>query len=109
MISANIFDHLPDDLSNETLVTLLQATGLKIERIVSKGHTSPAVGWYDQTQHEWVMVVNGAAMIVFERGERVALTAGSYLDIPAYSKHKVIWTDPNVETIWMAVHYAGGE
>jgi len=28
-----------------------------------------------------------------------------YIEIPALQKHKVSWTDPDNETIWLAVRY----
>jgi len=31
--------------------------------------------------------------------------AGDYINIPAFKKHKVSWTLPNQESIWLAVHY----
>jgi len=30
---------------------------------------------------------------------------GSYVHIPAHCKHRVEWTDPDVETIWLAMYY----
>jgi hypothetical protein len=30
---------------------------VRIERIISHGHASPADFWYDQPQHEWVIVL----------------------------------------------------
>jgi len=35
----------------------------------------------------------------------VVLTAGDYLNIPAYIRHRVEWTAENEETIWLAVRY----
>jgi cupin 2 domain-containing protein len=102
---ANLFESLPEDISNEIFSELVRGDNIKIERIVSKGHSSPASGWYDQAEHEWVAVLKGAAKIAFENGEEVHLTAGSYLTIPAHTKHKVTWTIPDTETIWLAVHY----
>ena len=102
---ANLFESLPEDISNEIFSELVRGDNIKIERIVSHGHASPASGWYDQAEHEWVAVLKGAAKIAFENGEEVHLTAGSYLTIPAHTKHKVTWTTPDTETIWLAVHY----
>ena len=76
-----------------------------MERIISKGHISPATGWYDQSQAEWVIVLQGEAIITFENNKEYHLVVGSYLNIPAHTKHKVKWTIPETETIWLAVHY----
>lgn len=101
----NIFSDLPDDFAEEVFEVLASSDDLTIERIVSKGHTSPEKGWYEQEKHEWVMVIKGHAILTFEDGER-DLKAGDYVNIPAMQKHKVSWTDPEQETIWLAVHYS---
>ncbi len=103
--AANIFDGIPEQLDDEIIHTLLQKGDLTIERIVSKGHVSPASGWYDQAQDEWVMVLQGSAIITFEDAAEIELNIGDHLNIPAHCKHKVSWTDPKIETIWLAVHY----
>ena len=101
----NLFEFIPEKGSEELFSELVRGDNIKIERIVSKGHSSPASGWYDQAEHEWVAVLKGAAKIAFENGEEVHLTAGSYLTIPAHTNHKVTWTTPDTETIWLAVYY----
>ncbi|MGB3495969.1 MAG: cupin domain-containing protein [Elainellaceae cyanobacterium] len=101
----NLFEALPDNLNEEVFEVLTRGETTTIERIVSKGHTSPKTGWYDQEQHEWVVVLKGEALLAFEHGESVCLTEGSYINIPAHTKHRVEWTNPNCETIWLAVHY----
>jgi len=101
----NIFDNIPNDLTNEAFSELLKTDTVNIERIISKGHKSPEAGWYDQSQGEWLMLIQGSATLVFEDQHEVELQAGDHLNIPAHQKHKVSWTDPNVETIWLAVHY----
>lgn len=101
----NIYDQIPKDLSSEVFEKLAGNSQVTVERIISKGQSSPESGWYDQQQNEWVIVLKGSATLIFEDGAEVHLASGGYLDIPAYTKHKVSWTDPEVETIWLAVHY----
>ena len=101
----NIFDSIPSDLSCEIFDDLVSSDTVKIERIISKGQTSPDFGWYDQAQSEWVIVIAGSAIIDFDDKPSITLKAGDYLNIPAHQKHKVAWTDPDVETVWLAVHY----
>ena len=96
---------LPDSGGGERCDPLLERPGLRIERIVSRGHTSPESGWYDQPQHEWVLVLRGAAVLAFESGEVIELGPGSHVNIPAHSRHRVQWTDPECATVWLAVHY----
>ncbi len=101
----NIFDSIPKDLSVEIFEHLAGNSAVKIERIISRGHVSPETGWYDQGQNEWVMVVKGEAVISYDDGRDFRLRQGDYLDIPARQRHKVSWTDPDCETIWLAVFY----
>ncbi len=105
MPAENIFNLIPEDLSLEVFEDIAKGTGMRIERIVSKGHTSPKTGWYDQAETEWVMVLQGSAVIAFVDGARETLHAGDYIEIPAHKKHKVAWTDPDTPTIWLAVFY----
>ncbi|MCX5848860.1 MAG: cupin domain-containing protein [Deltaproteobacteria bacterium] len=101
----NIFSSLPDKLEHELFEELLSYENIKIERIVSQGHTSLENGLYDQKENEWVIVLEGSGSILFERGNEINLKKGDYLNIPAHTKHKVTWTDPNNITIWLAIHY----
>ena len=105
MNSVNIFDSLPNDLSVEVSEEIIHALTIRIERIVSKGHSSPDTGWYDQDENEWVMVVEGKATLEFEDGSKRELSTGDYINIPAHVKHKVVQTDPNQITIWLAIFY----
>jgi cupin 2 domain-containing protein len=101
----NLLDSLPQDLSSEAFDDLVRSPSVRIERIVSKGHSSPDSGWYDQDENEWVMVVQGKASLEFEDGARCDLSAGDYMNIPAHTRHKVAWTDPDDVTVWLAVFY----
>lgn len=101
----NIFKSIPDDIHQEIVSDLLHNRSVRIERILSQGQCSPPQGWYDQDEHEWVLVVKGSAIIVFEQGKAVALSDGDYLHIPAHRKHRVQWTDPEQVTLWLAVFY----
>jgi len=102
---ANLHDNLPTDLPQEVFTDLLNAGSVRIERILSRGHRSPATGWYDQDEHEWVMVLQGEGELTFANGDVVRLRPGDYLNIPAHTLHKVSWTDPAQTTLWLAVFY----
>ncbi|MFY0990545.1 cupin domain-containing protein [Halomonas sp. C05BenzN] len=101
----NLFDSIPDTLDDEWFEELVQGEHVQVERIVSLGHRSPASGWYDQPRHEWVLVLQGEAILTFADGEEVALGAGDHLLIPAHRKHRVEWTTPERPTLWLAVHF----
>ena len=102
----NLLTSLPDHLDHEQVEELINQPNVKIERILSKGQTSPETGWYDQEENEWVAVLQGAGEITFEDGGKVQLEPGDYINIPAHRKHKVSWTDPENVTVWLAVFYS---
>jgi cupin 2 domain-containing protein len=56
-LPSSLFADLPTHLPDELVSTLLDAANVRIERIVSHGHASPPDYWYDQDQHERVMVL----------------------------------------------------
>ena len=105
MSISNIFSSLPLELPEEVFDTLLQSGPLRIERIVSRGHSTPPSEWYDQPQNEWIMLLQGSASLQFGDGSTRQLQCGDILDIPAHTRHRVDWTDPSTDTIWLALHY----
>ncbi|MEH6468031.1 MAG: cupin domain-containing protein [Porticoccus sp.] len=102
----NIFSNIPESIPNEIFEEILSSERVRIERIITSGNNhSSGGGWYDQDEGEWVLVVQGEGVLEFEEGENVRLTVGDYVNIPAHKKHRVTWTDPDKETIWLAVFY----
>ena len=102
----SLFDNIPSGLSDEVFETLCSSDTVKVERIISRGHSSPEGFWYDQTKNEFVLVVQGSARVRIQGEENsIILATGEYLNIRAHVKHRVEWTDPNIDTIWLAVHY----
>jgi cupin 2 domain-containing protein len=100
----NLFTNILTTLPEELFTTLLEAPNVRIERIVSHGHASPEGFWFDQDQHEWVLVLQGAARLKFEN-ETIHLKPGDFVNIPAHQKHRVEWTTPDEPTVWLAVFY----
>jgi hypothetical protein len=103
--NGNLLAGIPRQLPQELSATLVETDGLRIERIVSKGHIAPAEGWFDQDRNEWVVLLRGAARLAFDDGREVNMAPGDWLQIPARQKHRVVWTDPELESVWLAVHY----
>ena len=66
MKKQNLFSEISGDMPDEIFEEIVTCEQVKIERIVSKGHASPDNFWYDQEKNEWVMVVKGRAVLVFE-------------------------------------------
>ena len=101
----NLFENLPTSLPDELVTVLAHNRNVRIERIVSTGQSSPSSFWYDQDEHEWVVVLTGTAVLEFENGETLHLHPGDYVDIPAHRKHRVESTAPNEPTVWLAIFY----
>jgi cupin 2 domain-containing protein len=99
----NIFEKLPVT-EQESFETLFSKAGVKIERIVSRGQRSAEDFWYEQVRDEWVIVLKGAATLSWEGEADTQMGVGDYVFIPALRRHRVAWTDPQAETIWLAVH-----
>ena len=104
MKTTNIFQNIPTNLDNEVFEDLLTATDIRIERIISHGQSSPEKGWYDQDEHEWILLIEGEAILAFTNKE-VKLKKGDFLNIKAHQKHKVLWTKKESVTIWLAIFY----
>ena len=101
----NIYASIPREVDREIFEDLIHSDSVRIERILSKGQSSPDCGWYDQDENEWVIVLQGAGTIVFEDGREVKLGKGDFLNIPKHQKHRVSWTDPDDVTVWLAIFY----
>lgn len=103
----NLWQDIPAALPDELIQTLAGSAQVRIERIVSHGHRSPEGFWYDQAEHEFVLLVAGAAELELEAPcERLRLEPGDCLTIAAHRRHRVNWTHPEQDTIWLAVFFA---
>ncbi len=103
----NLLAAIPAHLPDELVDVLLQHKGLRIERIVSRGHCSADGFWYEQTEHEWVMLLQGEAILRFEEGDKqVRLSSGDYLNIAAGCRHRVEQTSTEPEAVWLAIFFA---
>ncbi len=105
-----IFADIQGGLADEQFTELLSTPHIRVERIVSTGQATPAGQFYDQDWAEWVLVLQGSAKVLFEgEAEPRRLRPGDYLHIPAHARHRVEWTDPERPTVWLAIHYRGGD
>jgi cupin 2 domain-containing protein len=107
-VSGNLFAGLPRSTpEHEQFSELLSRPGLRIERIVSSGQASPPDFWYDQPEGEWVLLVQGAALLRFaDETEARRLGPGDFIDIAPHRRHRVDWTQAEPPTIWLAIHHA---
>ena len=101
----NLFDYgvppLPRD--SELFDTLWTGDGVRVERIVSAGQSSPPGFWYDQKEDEWVLLLQGQAELEYEGGVFKVLESGDWLLIPAGSRHRVAFTSSDPVCVWLAV------
>ena len=101
----NLLTNLPASLPEEMVDVLVSDGDLRIERIVSTGQASPEGFWYDQEEHEWVLLLEGSARLMYADGRRLTLEVGDHVMIPAHERHRVDWTDPDRPTVWLAVFW----
>jgi cupin 2 domain-containing protein len=106
MVLKNIFKDIRPRSEEELVEPVSGCKGIRIERIVSQGHSSPPGFWYDQDRNEYVLLLSGSAGLLFEgESDMLVMLPGDYMDIPAHKKHRVEWTDPRQPTIWLTVYY----
>lgn len=97
----NFFAVPTSPLSGESCEDLWRQGSLRVERIISSDTPDPCL--YDQDQDEWVMLLEGRAVLEVA-GERVDLSPGDFLAIPAHTQHRVLETHPGPRCLWLAVH-----
>ena len=110
MMKHSLLQNIPESLPEELVEVLFTSDSVRIERIVSKGHASPEGFWYNQVENEFVLLVKGRAGLSVEgQEEEIVLEEGDCLELKAHVKHRVNWTDPDQETVWLAVSYSNLE
>ncbi|MGB5919875.1 cupin [Arcobacter sp.] len=105
MKKKNIFDKVNVDKNNEEYITLLREKSVRVERIVSNGQKSEDNFWYEQDENEFILLLEGDAIIEFEENREVKLIKGDFLDIKAREKHRIKYTSISQPTIWLAIFY----
>ena len=66
MQSGNIFSAFHQGIDQESIEEILSSGNLRIERIISRGHSTPPGHWYDQEHDEWVILLAGSATLLIE-------------------------------------------
>ena len=105
MLKGKLSEALPETLPAEVSEVLVSRRGVKFERIVSYGHASPPDFWYDQEQHEFVLLVQGHAVLEFEDAGQVELGPGDWIQIDAHVRHRVHSTAPDTTTLWLVAFF----
>ena len=100
----NLFDDLPARTDEEIFTEVLSRDGVRIERIVSTGQSTPADKPHRQGHDEWVLLLAGAAGLRIEGEAERNLRPGDHVLIAAHRSHWVTWTAKDEPTIWLAIH-----
>ena len=100
----NIFEKIIVDKTEEFFFEIFKNETIKIEKIVSNGQISPEIFWYEQEKSEFILLLEGYAILEFENRE-VELKKGDCLNIEAFEKHRVKFTSLDEPTVWFAVFY----
>ncbi|MBW0168272.1 MAG: Nif11 domain/cupin domain-containing protein [Vulcanococcus sp.] len=100
----NLFSSLCPAAGEERVDRLIEGPGWRLERIHSCLASSPEGFWYDQTETEWVLVLRGSAQLRFEDEQHSRdLCVGDSLLIAPHRRHRVVTTDPDPGTLWLAL------
>lgn len=100
----NIYEKVQIDKTEETFFEIFKNDKIKVEKIVSNGQSSPLNFWYEQKENEYILLLEGFAILEFEDFE-VELKKGDCLNINSMQKHRVKFTSQEEPTIWFAVFY----
>ncbi|WP_428023200.1 cupin domain-containing protein [Arcobacter sp.] len=100
----NIFDNINVDKNNEEFIKILRDKNIRVERIVSNGQISDENFWYDQDENEFVLLLEGEAILEFEN-EEITLKKGDFIDIKSRTKHRIKYTSLDKPSIWLAIFY----
>lgn len=89
----------PAPSTGERFRELARMGNVMVEQIISSASPDPVE--YLQVQDEWVVVLEGAAVLDVN-GTEVRLGPGDWVLLPAATPHRVLMTEAG--TRWLAVH-----
>jgi cupin 2 domain-containing protein len=98
----NIFDLPKLSLSEELTTILAENNNFRIERIISTGQISD---WYNQTETEFVVLLEGNAVLEFADGRVVKMAKGDTILINPHERHRVSFTSNNPPCVWLCVFW----
>lgn len=100
----NLFENIKIDKNSEEFIDIFKNENIRVERIVSNGQVSDDDFWYEQSENEFVIVLDGNAILEFEDFE-LNMKKGDFYNIKALQKHRVKYTSKDEPTIWLAIFY----
>ncbi len=103
---SNIFAAHNGASAGEIIENILETGQFCVKRIVSRGQATAPGEWLQQADNEWVILLSGAAELCFEHSSaNMDMAAGDHVFIPALTRHRVEWTDPSQDSVWLALHF----
>ena len=61
----NIFEEIVVDKNEEKFFEIFKNNKIKVEKIVSNGQKSPENFWYEQKENEYILLLEGFAILEF--------------------------------------------
>ena len=98
----NIYEMPPLPLSEEVTTILTENENIRIERIISTGQVSD---WYEQDETEFVVLLEGNAVIEYENDKSIKMSKGDTLLIKPYERHRVSFTSSEPPCVWLCIFY----
>lgn len=99
----NLFERPTYKFENEIVNTLLSGKNIRIEKIISDGHTT---GWYDQDHDEFVCLLTGYAELeIFNDNgalNTIKLSQGDNILLKKHTKHRVTKT---TKCNWLCIFF----
>ena len=100
----NLLANLPDAAAGEVFTALISRRGVRLERIVSQGQSTPEDKPMVQAADEWVVLLEGEAGLRIEGAAEAVLKPGDHVLIAAGQRHWVTFTASDRPTVWLALH-----
>jgi cupin 2 domain-containing protein len=93
----------PSGLIGERNVMLFENDKIKIEKIISEGFKSKKDFWYDQSESEYIYILQGIGILQFENKKKLKIKkSGSFL-IEPHIKHRIYKTSKKPPCVWLCM------
>jgi len=98
----NIYELPPMPLQAELVTDLHRDADIQIERIISTGQTTD---WLNQKDTEFVVLIQGNAVLEFDDGQEVTMKPGDTILIKPHQRHRVTFTSTEPPCVWLCVFW----
>lgn len=94
----NLYTLKEPETDSERFTPLFENSVCRIEAI--RSHLTKPGEWYDQEEDEWVILIEGEAVLEVEGAEHT-LHKGDCFHLPKHTRHRVLSTSENA--LWIGV------